>query len=172
MFHQFLIGVDDDLYGPVRTNMLSRVPLPSLDDAYLAFTQEERSHGIARGKVGKDIIQSQSIFGLRADRLWRFEKEKIKLTCTHYNKGDTKTIHASNSMELRGGTRSCIAIVSRVGMLLHGLSPSPLILLMANKVVVTVHRHGSMLYPPLMAARTMTTLMPSWTSLLSIRRFD
>ncbi|XP_056695775.1 uncharacterized protein [Spinacia oleracea] len=82
-FHQFLIGIDDELYGTVRTNLLSRVPLPSLDDAYLAFTEEEQSQGIARGKASQDTITSQSIFALQADRSRRFEKDKSKLSCSH-----------------------------------------------------------------------------------------
>lgn len=48
ILHQFLIGVDDDLYGLVRSNLLSRDPVPTLDEAYLALIQEENSKGIAR----------------------------------------------------------------------------------------------------------------------------
>ena len=34
---QFLIGVDDDEYSVVRSNLLSRDPMPTLDEAYLAL---------------------------------------------------------------------------------------------------------------------------------------
>lgn len=37
--HQHLIGVDGDLYASIRTNLLSRDPMASLDEAYLAFVQ-------------------------------------------------------------------------------------------------------------------------------------
>ncbi|CAO2838484.1 unnamed protein product [Amaranthus hypochondriacus] len=37
ILHQFLIGVDDDLYSVVRSNLLSRDPIPTFDDAYLAL---------------------------------------------------------------------------------------------------------------------------------------
>uniref|UniRef100_A0A803MAX7 Retroviral polymerase SH3-like domain-containing protein n=1 Tax=Chenopodium quinoa TaxID=63459 RepID=A0A803MAX7_CHEQI len=62
--------------------------MPSLDEAYLAFTQEERSKGIACGKAEKEEIQTQSIFALKADRnRTRFERpDKSKLTCTHCKK--------------------------------------------------------------------------------------
>ncbi|GAA0161673.1 hypothetical protein LIER_39277 [Lithospermum erythrorhizon] len=39
--HQFLVGVDDDLYGVVRSNLLSRQRLPTLDNAYNTLTQDE-----------------------------------------------------------------------------------------------------------------------------------
>ncbi|GAA0140818.1 hypothetical protein LIER_44052 [Lithospermum erythrorhizon] len=45
--HQFLLGVDDDLYGVVRSNLLSRVPMPTLDEAYSTFVQDENSKRIA-----------------------------------------------------------------------------------------------------------------------------
>ncbi|XP_056686134.1 uncharacterized protein [Spinacia oleracea] len=85
IFHQFLIGVDDELYATVRTNLLSRVPMPSLDEAYLAFVQEENSRGIANIQAAKDSVQTQSIFAIQADRpKVRFEKpDKSQLTCTH-----------------------------------------------------------------------------------------
>lgn len=50
-FHQFLIGVDDDLYSALRTNLLSQKPPATLDDAYQAFIQEENSRDISREKV-------------------------------------------------------------------------------------------------------------------------
>lgn len=84
-FHQYLIGGDDDLYGSVRTNLLSRDPLPSLDDAHLTFIQEEQSRGIARAEAAKDYIQTQNIFAIHTPRsLPRVDKhDKSKLVCTH-----------------------------------------------------------------------------------------
>lgn len=35
--HQFLIGIDDDYYAAVLTNLLSQVPNADLDRAYQAF---------------------------------------------------------------------------------------------------------------------------------------
>lgn len=32
--HQFLMGIDETLYGGVKSSLLSRTPLPSLDEAY------------------------------------------------------------------------------------------------------------------------------------------
>ncbi|CAH9079783.1 unnamed protein product [Cuscuta europaea] len=36
-FHQFLVGIDDELYGTVRSNLLSQNPLPDIDCALQAF---------------------------------------------------------------------------------------------------------------------------------------
>ncbi|XP_056691007.1 uncharacterized protein [Spinacia oleracea] len=85
ILHQFLIGVDDELYATVRTNLLSRVPLPTLDEAYLAFEQEERSRDIAHSHAVKEQVQTQSIFAVQADHpKGRTERpDKSQLTCTH-----------------------------------------------------------------------------------------
>ncbi|GAA0167025.1 hypothetical protein LIER_22051 [Lithospermum erythrorhizon] len=45
--HQFFVGIDDDLYGVVRSNLLSREPMPTLDEAYNVFVQDENSKTIA-----------------------------------------------------------------------------------------------------------------------------
>ncbi|XP_056682860.1 uncharacterized protein [Spinacia oleracea] len=85
ILHQFLIGVDDDLYATVRTNLLSRTPLPTLDEAYLAFEQEERSRGIALSNAAKEQVHTQSIFALQAEQRpkARYERsDKSQLNCT------------------------------------------------------------------------------------------
>ncbi|KAL9293163.1 putative RNA-directed DNA polymerase [Arabidopsis thaliana] len=46
--HQFLMGLDDTIYGAVKSNLLSRVPLPSLEDAYNALTLDEESKNLSR----------------------------------------------------------------------------------------------------------------------------
>ncbi|KAL2933389.1 Retrovirus-related Pol polyprotein from transposon RE1 [Bienertia sinuspersici] len=54
IFHQFLIGIDDDYYAAVRTNLLSQSPPADLDRAYQTLIQEERSRNIAREKPQND----------------------------------------------------------------------------------------------------------------------
>ncbi|XP_020869010.1 uncharacterized protein LOC110224991 [Arabidopsis lyrata subsp. lyrata] len=39
--HQFLMGLDETLFGAVKSSLLSRDPLPSLDEAYQVVTQDE-----------------------------------------------------------------------------------------------------------------------------------
>ncbi|KAL2902626.1 Retrovirus-related Pol polyprotein from transposon RE1 [Bienertia sinuspersici] len=51
--HQFLIEIDDTKYAQVRTNLLSQQPPVTLDRAYQAFLQEERSRAIAAAKPSR-----------------------------------------------------------------------------------------------------------------------
>ncbi|CAH9137903.1 unnamed protein product [Cuscuta epithymum] len=54
--HQFLVGIDDELYGTVRSNLLSQDPLPNVDRAYQAFVQEETSRAAIREKnIAADV---------------------------------------------------------------------------------------------------------------------
>ena len=46
--HQFLMGLDESVYGAVKSALLSRVPLPSLEEAYNALTQDEESKSLSR----------------------------------------------------------------------------------------------------------------------------
>ncbi|KAL2902680.1 Retrovirus-related Pol polyprotein from transposon RE1 [Bienertia sinuspersici] len=97
VFHQFLVGVDDDYYSGVRTNLLSQSPPADLDKAYQAFIQEERSRTIAREKVIKEETHAFAVSNARSrprtgtDR--RLERpDKSGLLCTHCNqKGHDKS---------------------------------------------------------------------------------
>lgn len=46
--HEFLKGLDESLYGSVKSNLLSRDPLPFLDVAYSALLQDEDSKHTTR----------------------------------------------------------------------------------------------------------------------------
>ena len=41
--HEFLTGIDEAIHGAVKSNLLSRDPLPSLDEAYNVLLQDEDS---------------------------------------------------------------------------------------------------------------------------------
>ncbi|XP_021746405.1 uncharacterized protein LOC110712251 [Chenopodium quinoa] len=83
--HQFLIGIDDDKYAAVGTNLLSQQPPATLDRAYQAFLQEERSRDIANGKAQKEK-DDVHIFALPND-WWSNSSahriDKSKLSCSH-----------------------------------------------------------------------------------------
>ncbi|CAH9086436.1 unnamed protein product [Cuscuta epithymum] len=84
--HQFLIGIDDEVYGTVRSNLLSHSPLPDSNRAYQAFLQEENSRGAARGKL---VAVETNAFTLQADRQNKARQEKAERTnrvCTHCKK--------------------------------------------------------------------------------------
>ncbi|KAJ8623102.1 hypothetical protein MRB53_031631 [Persea americana] len=74
--HQFLIGINDELYATVRSNLLSTSPLPDLDRVYQACLQEEKSRGIARDRADKEEIH---VFALQTAR--------PKARFTHRNRG-------------------------------------------------------------------------------------
>lgn len=46
--HQFLMGLYETEYGAINSALLSRVPLPTLDEAYNALTQDEESKQLGR----------------------------------------------------------------------------------------------------------------------------
>ncbi|MCI46014.1 hypothetical protein A2U01_0067254, partial [Trifolium medium] len=48
--HQFFMGLDDAVYGTVRSNLLVVDPLPSLNRIYSTMKQEERVRTITRAK--------------------------------------------------------------------------------------------------------------------------
>ncbi|KAL2897790.1 Retrovirus-related Pol polyprotein from transposon RE1 [Bienertia sinuspersici] len=85
--HQFYIGIDDDLYGVVRTNLLCQTPSPDLDRAYQTFLQEERSRAIARTKPPEVDTQ---VFAFPTDRNRPRPKpndvDKSTLVCSYYKK--------------------------------------------------------------------------------------
>ncbi|KAL2896616.1 Retrovirus-related Pol polyprotein from transposon TNT 1-94 [Bienertia sinuspersici] len=78
--HQFLIGIDDTKYAQVRTNLLSQQPPVTLDRAYQAFLQEERSRAIA---AAKPQPHEAHVFALPPDRQPTNRVDKSKLHCTH-----------------------------------------------------------------------------------------
>ncbi|KAG7579359.1 Integrase catalytic core [Arabidopsis thaliana x Arabidopsis arenosa] len=51
--HQFLMGLDDTLYGAVKSNLLSRIPLPSLEEAYNALTMDEEAKQLSQDNEGR-----------------------------------------------------------------------------------------------------------------------
>lgn len=66
IFHQFLIGVDDDYYSHVRSNLLSQSPAADLDRAYQALIQEERSRAISREKAQVEVTHAFAVQSSRS----------------------------------------------------------------------------------------------------------
>lgn len=46
--HQFLMGLDEYVFGAAKSSLLSRDPLPSLDEAYQVVTHDEESKRASR----------------------------------------------------------------------------------------------------------------------------
>lgn len=55
--HQLMMGLDDTLYGIMRSNVLAIVPLSLLSRVYATLVQEERIRVISQGKEEQgDVI--------------------------------------------------------------------------------------------------------------------
>ncbi|KAL0404418.1 UNVERIFIED_CONTAM: hypothetical protein Sradi_2082600 [Sesamum radiatum] len=46
--HQFLMGLDDDVYGTIRSNIIAQEPLSLLNRTYTLIIQEERHQNLTR----------------------------------------------------------------------------------------------------------------------------
>ncbi|KAF7802906.1 retrovirus-related Pol polyprotein from transposon TNT 1-94 [Senna tora] len=77
--HTFLLGLDDTLYGTVRSSILTQDPLPNLHKAYSILVQEERVKTIARAK--EERVEVMAL----ATRTRSDGRDKT-LVCSHYNK--------------------------------------------------------------------------------------
>lgn len=100
--HQFLIGIDDELYSVTRSNLLSQPTPVTLDRAYQVMLQEEKSRDIARGKA---VQEETHAFALRVDQpTSRTERpDKGKLSVATANRRAMKLGTASNYMDIRSG---------------------------------------------------------------------
>lgn len=78
--HQFLLGLDDAVYGGVRTSILTTDPLPSMNQVYSKIKSVERIRTIVRGRQQT----SQAAFVAKIGG--RGAENKARLVCTIYKK--------------------------------------------------------------------------------------
>jgi len=52
--HQFLMGLDDDFYSTIRSQILALEPLPSIDKVFNIVQQEENHRHLMRGRGDRD----------------------------------------------------------------------------------------------------------------------
>jgi hypothetical protein len=82
--HQFLMGLDDVVYGMVRSNLLAQDPLPNLNKTYSTLVQEERVRTVVRGKEQQSEVMSFAVQAVKS-RGKIDEKEKND-RCNHCNR--------------------------------------------------------------------------------------
>lgn len=58
--HHFLMGLDKNLFGVVKSSLLSRDPLPLLDEAYQVVTKDEES--IRASRMMEECNEDASFF--------------------------------------------------------------------------------------------------------------
>jgi hypothetical protein len=59
--HQFLIGLDEIVYGTLRSNLLAQDPLPNLNRIYSTLVQEKRVRIISYGKEERGEVMSFAV---------------------------------------------------------------------------------------------------------------
>ncbi|KAL9241264.1 hypothetical protein vseg_015395 [Gypsophila vaccaria] len=88
--HRFLLGLESKSYGHLRSNLLSHDPLPNLNRAFQAISQEERVRGMDRTKepisevTGFSVRSSSPSVSRSSSYLTKADKQK--LVCTHCKK--------------------------------------------------------------------------------------
>ncbi|KAH0639302.1 hypothetical protein KY285_035888 [Solanum tuberosum] len=80
--HQFLMGLDDTLYGTVRTNMLDADPLPTLNRVYAILIQQEKVNTITRAKEERGEVIRLAVQTNSRTRGRGEVKDKL-MNCTH-----------------------------------------------------------------------------------------
>ena len=121
ILHQFYIGIDDDIYGTVRTNLLSQMPSPDIDRAYQTFLQEERSRSIARTKstdIETHVFALSNVHSRSRSRPPVLDKSA--LLCSYckkrgHERGTCFELHGKPSWwhERYGNAKSAAALVPR-----------------------------------------------------------
>ncbi|KAH9678683.1 protein kinase domain-containing protein [Citrus sinensis] len=81
--HQFLMGLDEVVYGGVRSHILSTEPLPKLNRAYAIVIQEEQVQSMTRAKEERS---EPVAFFVQAAQGSHDNRDKSSVLCTHCNK--------------------------------------------------------------------------------------
>jgi hypothetical protein len=77
--HQFLMGLDDALYGTVRSNLLAQDPLPTLNKVYATLIQEERLRTVTRTAEDRGEVMA---FAVQSN----FKRKEKGGMCSHCNR--------------------------------------------------------------------------------------
>lgn len=169
ILHQFLIGVDDVEYSVVRSNLLSRDPMPTLDEAYLALVQEERSKGIARAKAVKEMVPHQGIYAIRStsrssSRMDKPDKSNLVYTHCNQNGHDHNTCFKLHGYpdwyeEMRA-RRAKLGSSSRTAPSSHNSTVRPTTTVKANAISSTMNSAPSSVVPVSSEPATLSDLKP------------
>ncbi|VFQ98309.1 unnamed protein product [Cuscuta campestris] len=77
----FLLGLDDEQFGPLRSNLLGTEPIPDLDGVFHLVSQEKRHRTIIRSR--DDKTDAMAFATCWDDRITRPPPPSEKLLCTH-----------------------------------------------------------------------------------------
>lgn len=87
--HQFLLGLDNAVYGGVRTSIISTDPLPTLNQAYFKIKSVERVQSVMRNRDEQGT--QAAAFAVYAPRHGDGGEDKFRLICPNCKrKGHSK----------------------------------------------------------------------------------
>ncbi|GAA0163569.1 hypothetical protein LIER_19400 [Lithospermum erythrorhizon] len=81
-YHDFIYGLNRELYGSVRSALNTQEPLPSLDTTYHKIREEESLRKASDTTVGDEFVA----FSLRSNPRMGDYVDKSKLWCNHCKK--------------------------------------------------------------------------------------
>jgi hypothetical protein len=81
--HQFLMGLDDEMYGTLRSNIIAQDPLPSLNRVYALAVQEERHKHMTKGR---DARTEAVAFAVHGGSSYSGTKASDKSNCSNCGK--------------------------------------------------------------------------------------
>ena len=90
--HQFLISLNHETYGMIRSQILSMEPLPNMNKVYSLTIQEERQRTITRGRESKEEAMMATFHAASSGRGRAWTDQHQNPQCEHWGKtGHTKT---------------------------------------------------------------------------------
>lgn len=89
--HQFVMGLDDVMFGMVQSQILNMDPLPTINKAYALITLEERHRSIVCGqeeRIEGLALTSQAMTRQSSGPYYRQSKQRANKDrkCTYFNK--------------------------------------------------------------------------------------
>lgn len=89
MVHLFLMGLDEDTYGTIRSTLLAIESLPSINKVYSMLVQDESVRTMNRSDEEKQeqmTLASQTNNRNKSASKGRWDSRDLSKTCTHCNK--------------------------------------------------------------------------------------
>ena len=83
--HDFLMGLDEDTFGIMRSNLMSQEPLPTLEHAYLKVTQDEDAR--VKQKTQENKSENMAFLAQQSHRSRpsQYENKDAGVLCTNCN---------------------------------------------------------------------------------------
>ena len=77
--HPFLMGLDIEQFGTVRSNLLATEPLPTLNKAYAIVPRDERQQLLMKGMENKAVVEALAFRAAATNK----SKQPSRPKCTH-----------------------------------------------------------------------------------------